>query len=229
MVHFNWLQLAPGVNHHNLHIAMFGAVSLAIVSLGLVARASLGKGEAAITPARSFGIKALFEAVTEFVVAISDMVVGEKGRSYVPMFASIFLIVFFNNVMGLVPGTTPATDNINTTLSMGLFMFVVYNYLGFKEHGIGYLKHFLGPFLLLAPLMLVVETISHLVRPLSLGLRLFVNMMADHTLMGVAISLVPFVVPVALLFLGLFVCFMQAFVFMMLGMIYVSMAQSHDH
>lgn len=229
MVHFNWTQLLPNVGHHYIHIATFIVATTVIVLVGMMARFALGTGEAAIAPAKSFGIKAIFEAIIEFVTSISDMVIGEQGRGFVPMFASIFFIVFLNNIFGLVPGMTPATDNINTTLAMGLFVFVVYNFYGFKEHGPAYIKQFLGPFLLLAPLMLVIELISHLVRPMSLGLRLYVNMMADHTLMGVFLSMVPYVAPVLLLFLGLFVCFMQAFVFMMLGMIYISMAMSHDH
>lgn len=124
---------------------------------------------------------------------------------------------------------TPATDNINTTLTLGLFIFIVYNYFGFREHGIHYLKQFMGPLLLLAPLMVIIEVISHLVRPMSLGLRLQGNMMGDHTVLGIFLDLVPYGLPIVFYGLGLFVCFMQAFVFTMLSMIYVSMAISHDH
>ena len=125
---------------------------------------------------------------------------------------------------------TPATDNINTTFAMGIFSFVVYNIYGIKEHGLAYVKHFLGPLLLLAPLMLIIELISHVVRPVSLGLRLQGNMMGDHTVLGIFLDLLPYTgVPVLFYMLGLFVCFMQAFVFTMLSMIYVSIAISHDH
>ena len=157
------------------------------------------------------------------------MVIGKKGRKFVPLFASIFLYVWFNNLLGLVPGMTPATENINTTVAIGLFSFAAYNYFGFKEHGISYLKQFMGPLLLLAPLMIIIELISHIVRPASLGLRLQGNMLGDHTVLGIFLDLVPYGIPVVFYFLGMFVCTMQAFVFTMLSMIYVSMAISHDH
>ncbi len=128
---------------------------------------------------------------------------------------------------------TPATDNLNTTLALGIFTFVVYNYYGLKEHGLAYLKHFLGPLLLLAPLMLPIELIGHAVRPLTLGLRLYGNIMADHTVLSVFVGMFEklWFIPVPAIFygMGIFVASMQAFVFTMLSMIYVSMAIAHDH
>lgn len=229
MLHFNWTQLIPGVGHYYIHIATFVFTGLLLMILAVTARLALGTGESSYVPSSKLSIKGLFESLTEFIVAISDMVLGKDGRKYVPMFTSLFFVILFNNIFGLIPGWTPATDNLNTTLAMGIFMFVCYNYVGVREQGISYLKHFLGPILWMGPFMLVVELISHLVRPFSLGLRLQANMMGDHTLMGVFISLVPYGVPAVFLGLGLFVCFMQAFVFTMLGMIYISMAVSHDH
>jgi len=230
MIHFNWTQLIEQVGHHYIHVATLIVGSVLLLLMSLVARLALGKGENAISPAKKLGIKAFFETIIDFIVSISDMVIGEEGRKFVPMFASIFLFVFINNFVGLVPGMTPATDNINTTLALGLFVFVAYNIFGFIEHGPSYLKQFMGPLLLLAPLMVIIEVISHLVRPMSLGLRLQGNMMGDHTVLSLFLDLAPyFLLPVIFYGLGLFVCFMQAFVFTMLSMIYVSMAISHDH
>ncbi|MDB2425985.1 F0F1 ATP synthase subunit A [bacterium] len=229
LVHFNWTQLIPQVGHHYIHVATFAATSGLILVLGLVARAQLGSGEKAITPAAKLSVRAFFETITEFIVNLTVMVVGEKGKKFAPMFATIFSIILLNNLVGLLPGMTPATDNMNTTMALGFLTFIIYNYSGFKEHGISYLKQFLGPLLALAPLMLLIEIISHLVRPLSLGLRLQGNMMGDHTVLGIFLDLVPYVLPVIFYALGMFVCFMQAFVFTMLSMIYVSMAISHDH
>jgi len=230
MVHFNWTQLAPQVGHHYIHVATLAVSGTLLILMGLLARGALKSGEAAVAPAQKFGLKAMFEGITEFIVSLCDMVIGEEGRKFVPVFASVFLFVFFNNIMGLVPGMTPATDNINTTVALGIFIFIAYNIYGFKEHGAHYLKQFLGPLLLLAPLMLIIELISHFVRPMSLGLRLQGNMMGDHTVMGLFLELAPYYgLPVIFYGLGLFVSFMQAFVFTMLSMIYVSMAISHDH
>ncbi len=229
MVHFNWTQLIPGVGHEYMHVATAAVAGVGLVGLSIAGRAALGKGDTAYIPAKGFSIKGFFEFIIDFIVGISDMVIGEDGRRYVPMFASIFLYIWINNFLGLIPGMTPATDNINTTVAVGLFTFIAYNFYGFKEHGVAYLKHFMGPLLLLAPLMIPIELISHLVRPMSLGLRLQGNMMGDHTVLGIFLDLVPYGVPVIFYFLGIFVCTMQAFVFTMLSMIYVSMSISHDH
>ncbi len=229
MVHFNWTQLHPLVGHEYTHVATLGISCVGMIAVALVGRAALGSGEKAVEPAGRFSIKGFFEVLTEFIVSLVDMVVGEEGRIFVPMFASIFFFVLFNNFVGLLPGMTPATDNINTTLAVGIFSFFAYNFYGVKEHGLPYLKHFLGPVLFLAPLMVVIEIISHLVRPFSLGLRLQGNMMGDHTVLGIFLDLVPWGVPVIFYGLGTFVCFMQAFVLTMMSMIYVSMAVAHDH
>jgi F-type H+-transporting ATPase subunit a len=231
--HFNWLQLVPGVTHETTHVATAAAIGGVLIAGAFAGRIALGKGEAAVAPAGRLSLKGIFELILEFIVGIADMVIGEEGRRFVPMFAAIFLFVWVNNLVGLIPGMTPATDNINTTLALGIFTFAMYNYYGFKEHGISYLKQFLGPLLLLAPLMVIIEIIGHIVRPLTLGLRLYGNIMADHTVLGVFLGMFEklWFIPVPAIFygMGIFVASMQAFVFTMLSMIYVSMAISHDH
>lgn len=234
MVHFNWLQLAPGVTHDNVHVATAAAVGSVLVVGAVAGRMALGSGEAAVQPASKFSLKGIYELVVEFIVGLADMVIGEEeGRKFVPMFAAIFFFVWINNIVGLIPGMTPATDNINTTFGLGLFCFLVYNYYGFKEHGPSYLNQFLGPVKALIPLMLCIELISHLVRPLTLGLRLYGNIMADHTVISVFVGMFEnmWFIPVPVIFygMGIFVASMQAFVLTMLSMIYVSLAISHDH
>lgn len=229
---FNWTQLIPqvGHDHDKVAVATFAATSLALVLVGVAARASLGKGEAAVIPSGKFSLKGLFELVTEFITNLSDSVIGRHGRHYVPMFIAVFFFIFLNNLVGVIPGMSPATENINTTFAMGLFMFITYNILGIKENGlIGHLKHFMGPVALLAPLMFVIELISHMVRPLSLGLRLANVMMGDHAVVAVFLDLVPIGVPLPFYILGMFVSFVQAFVFTLLSMVYVAFATAHDH
>lgn len=229
MHHFNWTQIIPGVGHHYMHVATLAIVVLLLTVLSFVAKSALGKGEQAVMPEGHLSVKGFFEVITEFIVGLSDSIVGEDGRRFAPMFATIFLFILINNLVGLIPGMTPATDNLNTTLAIGAFVFVAYNYYGFKANGKEYLKHFAGPVWWLAPLMIVIEIISHLVRPVSLGLRLQVNMEGDHLILGVFTHLVPYLVPTAFYLLGLLVCFLQAFIFTLLTMIYISMAISHDH
>lgn len=230
MVHFNWLQLLPGVGHDYVHIATFAIACGLLCLLGLVGRLVLvSRGENFYVPEGRLNIKGFFEVVLEFVVGLSEMIMGEHGRKFAPMFATVFLVILVNNLMGLIPGMTPATENLNTTLAIGLFSFVVYNIYGIKEHGIHYVKQFWGPLFWLGPLMFCLELISHLIRPFSLGLRLKSNMQGDHIVLGVFMELVPYVVPALFYLLGMFVSFMQAFVFTLMSMIYVSMAVSHDH
>lgn len=231
--HFNWLQMVPGVTHDNVHVATAIAAGGLLVVGALAGKVALGSGEEAVAPASKFSLKGIYEMLLELIVGVTDMVVGEEGRKFVPMFTAIFFYVWINNLIGILPGMTPATDNINTTLALGLFSFIIYNYYGFREHGISYLKQFLGPLLLLAPLMVVIELIGHLVRPLTLGLRLYGNILADHTVLSVFVEMFEknWFIPVPAIFygMGIFVASMQAFVFTMLTMIYVSMAISHDH
>lgn len=226
---FNWFQLIPEVGHENAHVATLAAAGAGLTIVSLVANAKLGKGEEALTPSGKFSIKGIFEVVTEFIQGLVDMVIGEHGRVYIPMFATIFTFVLVNNLIGILPGMTPATENINTTLALGIFTFLTYNFLGIKENGIHYLAHFWGPIFWLGPMMLIIELISHFVRPISLGLRLANVLMGDHTVVSIFLGLVPVGLPIPFYLLGIFVCFVQAFVFTLLSMVYVALATAHDH
>ena len=230
MNHFNWTELLPGISHDSVHVATAGIASLIMVGLALVGRASLGSIEKdGYLPAERLSIKGFFEFFMEFIIGLSDMVVGEKGRRFAPMFASIFFYVWINNLLGLIPGMTPATENINTNIAVGVFSFLAYNLFGLKEHGVSYLKHFFGPLVWMAPLIFLIELISHFLRPLTLGLRLQGNMMGDHTVLAIFLDMVPVGIPAIFYGLGVFVCSMQAFIFTTLSMVYVAMAISHDH
>jgi F-type H+-transporting ATPase subunit a len=143
--------------------------------------------------------------------------------------AAIFLFVLTCNLTGLIPGFPPPTVSMDTNLGMGFIVFLVYNYAGFKEHGMAYLKHFAGPVIYIAPLFFCIELVSHASRPLSLSLRLVGNIYGDHTLLGIFTGLSYIVFPALLMFFGLLVAVVQSFVFTLLSGIYISMAISHDH
>lgn len=228
MVHFTWFDTL-GVDHHNTYIAANLLVTSLLVVFAVVGRIALGSGEAAIQPAGSLSLKGFFEALVEMVDGMIEMVLGRQGRPYLPLFGSIFFFILVNNLMGLLPGMTAATSDLNTALAIGLFSFLVYNFIGIRKGGMHYLAHFLGPVWWLAPLMLVIELISHFVRPFSLGMRLSVNMSADHTVLSTFLDLTKFIVPVLFYGLGTFVSLVQAFVFTMLSMVYVMMATADDH
>ncbi|MBY0452853.1 MAG: F0F1 ATP synthase subunit A, partial [Bdellovibrionaceae bacterium] len=138
-------------------------------------------------------------------------------------------IILFNNLIGLIPGMTPATENFNTTFAFGVFSFIAYNFIGVKHGGMGYLKHFLGPVIWLAPLMLAIELLSHFLRPLTLGLRLANVMTGDHTVLTVFLGLFPVGPAIPFYAMGLLVSTIQAFVFTLLSMVYVALATASDH
>jgi F-type H+-transporting ATPase subunit a len=226
--HFTWFDMM-GVGHHYTDVAATLFATLAITLFSIAGRLALGNGEAAIQPASSLSLKGFFEAFIELMDGMVNMVLGQAGRPYLPMFGAIFFYIIFTNLVGLIPGFTAATANINAALALGLVSFAIYNFEGFRHSGIHYLKHFMGPVWWLAWFLFPIEIISNLIRPLSLGIRLSVNMMADHALLGTFIDLTKVVVPIIFYGLGTFVSFVQALVFTMLSMVYVMMATADDH
>lgn len=228
-MHFNWTQLIPGVGHHYIHVATLLIATVVAILLGTVARVSLGSGDAAVIPTSKFSVRGVFEFLTEYLYNLANQVIGHHGRAFGPYFAAIFTFVLLNNLIGLIPGMTPATDNFNTTFAFGVFSFLAYNVVGLKEGGLGYLKHFLGPVMALAPLMLIIELISHFIRPLTLGLRLANVMTGDHAVLTVFLNLSPVGPAIPFYLMGMLVCVIQAFVFTLLSMVYVALATAHDH
>jgi len=209
-----------------------GAVFTLLVTtvLGLSYRSAVARAGADIAPDGRASIKTLIEMALDVVYGIAKDNLGEAWRTFLPLLAAVFLFILVSNLGGLVPGFIPTTESLNTNLAMGLMVFFVYNYAGFKEHRLHYLKQFAGPMLAIAPLMLTIELISHLFRPVSLSLRLMGNIFADHLMLGIFTSTAPHIlIPSALMFFGLLVSLVQSFVFTLLTGIYISLAVSHDH
>ena len=228
-MHFTWSQLIPGVGHQYSHVATLAFASLFLILLGIRARMALGSGNSAIIPTSSFSVRGIFELLTESIGKLSDQVIGHHGRQFAPYFTAIFLYILFNNFLGLIPGMVPATENFNTTFALGVFSFIAYNVIGIKNGGLGYLKHFLGPVWWLAPLMLAIELLSHILRPLTLGLRLANVMTGDHTVLVVFLGLFPVGPAIPFYLMGMLVCTIQAFVFTLLSMVYIALATASDH
>ncbi len=228
-MHFTWSQLIPGVGHHYSHVATLAIASLILILIGIRARVALGSGDAAVVPASSFSVRGIFELLTESIGKLADQVIGHHGRPFAPYFTAIFLYILFNNFLGLIPGMVPATENFNTTFALGIFSFLAYNFIGIKHGGLGYLKHFLGPVWWLAPLMLAIELLSHILRPLTLGLRLANVMTGDHTVLAVFLGLFPVGPAIPFYLMGMLVCTIQAFVFTLLSMVYIALATASDH
>ncbi len=176
-------------------------------------------------------------------LALKDMVVsviGENGFKYFPVVATFAVLILVSNLMGMFPLFMSPTAHISVTLALGITSFIYYNYVGIKEQGLlKYIAHFAGPklpffmALLITPLIFVIELISSTIRPVTLGLRLFANMFADEQIAMQISGMYPpftqFLVPVVLMPLALFVAFVQAFVFTLLSMIYISLVTHGDH
>jgi len=226
---FSWIGAIPGLGPAIEPSVTATAVALLLIFLAWIARAELARAENPLVPAGRFTPRDLFEMITIFVESIAEGALGHHGRQYVPFLATFFVFILVSNLLGLIPGFNPPTGSFGTTLGLGLVSFFAYNYFGFREHGVTYLRQFLGPILWLAPLMVIVETLSHVFRPLSLAIRLFGNMFADHLVLGIFTDLTKLLVPVAFYVLGAFVCVVQAFVFTVLTTVYISLAVSHDH
>jgi len=170
------------------------------------------------------------EMLHEFIGGQAESVIGHGYQRYQAYVTCIFLFVLICNLSGLIPGITAPTTSIMVTLGLAIPTFFYYNFHGIREQGlIGYLKHFAGPVWWMAWLIFPIEIFSDVIRVMSLSVRLYANMFAGDLVTMVFFSLVPVGVPVIFLGLHLFVSLIQAFVFMLLTMIYLSLAVAHEH
>jgi F-type H+-transporting ATPase subunit a len=197
-----------------------------LVILGLLVLSVLATKSVKTIPS---GLQNFMEAV---IGGIENMIVetmGEDGRPFFPLIATLAIFVLVSNLIGLIPGFFPPTANINTTAACAVIVFITTHIVGIKQHGIGYVKHFMGPIIWLAPVIFFIEVIGHLSRPVSLTLRLFGNMNGHELVLMIFFGLAPFLVPLPMILMGVLVSFIQAFVFMLLAMIYIQGSLEHAH
>jgi F-type H+-transporting ATPase subunit a len=225
---FTWVSLIPFLKDLPAHVSNGILVSVILISIVAFGYRQLKRTEEEVIPEPRLTFRNFVEVIVEGVSKLVSDSMGPRGKEFILIVGTLALFILFNNLSGLVPGFLPATDNVNTTFACSLTVFVLTHYYGFKEHGIKYLRHFTGPFWWLAPLMVPIEIIGHLARPLSLGLRLFGNITGDHLVTAIFFGLIPLIVPLPVMFLGLFVAFVQTFVFILLSMAYFSGAISHE-
>ncbi len=228
---FTWFDLIPGFSglHIPWWITMMVFSACILLFLAVCARMLGSFTEEKIFPDKGFSLRNILEVVVEALLAFVTSVLGEQARKFFPLLGTLFLFILVSNLLGLIPGFLPPTSHLTVNLACSLIVFVYFNYAGFKELGLKYLKLFMGPVIWLAPLMIIVEVIGHTVRPASLALRLFGNINGDHMLVGTISQLIPLGASIPFIFLGFFVSFLQAFIFTLLTMVYISMSTSHDH
>jgi F-type H+-transporting ATPase subunit a len=253
---FSWYQLVPGFEdggavgtalglhegHGAFVILTSWGIVLFLLAAAFVARvqiqSALAKGgTAAYVPDSTLTVRNIFEIVCEWQFDLIKSIVGTAAetKAFFPLVVTLFFYVLVSNLSGFVPGHLPPTENFSQNLALALCTFVVFNYAGLSRQGFGYIKHLAGPIAVLAPAFLVLETISLLIRPVSLTVRLGVNIAVDHLLQHIARDLGntflgvfgAATLPVPLYFLGLLVCVVQAFVFALLTTIYIGLSVAH--
>lgn len=224
-----WVMQALGIHpaHPSIPINDTSALEILVV-LGLlvffiVVRLTLSVEKPGAT-------QQIAEMIHEFVGGQSEQVIGHGYQRFQAFVTCVGLFIVINNLIGLVPGVITPTSEPVVPLGIAALAFLYYNAQGIRVHGpIGYLKQFIGPMWQIAWLLFPIEVISHLARMMSLTIRLYANMLASDLLTLIAFSFLPIVLPVVPLALHAFVALIQAYVFMLLTMIYVSMAVSHEH
>jgi F-type H+-transporting ATPase subunit a len=220
--------------------AIFASILLLLA--GLTVRRAVAGENGGVLPDEGVTLRNVIEVVIEALGDLGETTIGENWRDYFPVVGTIFFFILVSNVMNLIPGIPGSTADANTTYAWGVISFVVYNYVGIKQHGWKYIYQFMGPSMmnleiggkhyhvrLLAPVFLVLEIPLHIARILTLGIRLLANMFADHTVVLVFLGLVPIAIPAIFMGLGLLVSFLQAFVFALLTMIYIGQALEEPH
>ncbi len=216
---------------------------MVIVVLGFAVLARMGlerakqrAGTDKYLPDEGLSFRTMGEMITEGMYNVVHGVLGDKEtKNFFPLIASFFTYILFSNLMSFIPFFEVPTGNMSSNLALGLVSFLTFNYAGLSRDPVGYFKHLAGPILVLAPVFFALETLSLCIRPLSLAFRLTVNMAVDHLLQSIARTIGEgflgvagqVIMPIPLFFLGLLVCFMQAFVFALLSTIYVSMSVPH--
>jgi F-type H+-transporting ATPase subunit a len=223
---------------------IFSSILFAVVLLllaGLSIRSAVANG-GGVMPEEGFSIRNVFEVMIEFLGDLGETAIGPEWRKYFPVVGTIFFFVLISNLMSLVPGLLGSTSDANITFAWAIISFVVYNFIGVRQHGWKYVYQFMGPSMfemkiggkhyhvrILAPFFLPLELVLHLARIMTLGIRLLANMFADHTVVMTWIGLVPIAIPAIFMGLGVLVSCLQAFVFALLTMIYIRLALEEDH
>lgn len=204
-------------------ITMQVAVALIIVALFAFLKPRLSADK----PGK---LQQTFELVYDFLHGQAEESVGHDGPRYIVYFGTVFIFILFANLIGIIPGFESPTMTPSVPAGCALATFFYYNAVGIQANGIGkYMAHFAGPMPWLAPIMIPIEMVSHLARPLSLTIRLFANMFAGEKVTMVFLSVTYFLIPVVFMGLHVFVSLLQAYIFVLLTMMYVGGATAHEH
>jgi F-type H+-transporting ATPase subunit a len=204
-------------------------VTLLILVLAVMTSGRITKLDEAVIPDAKLSLRTFMELfIGYFYDLMKDMMGAKRAKRYFPLVGALSLFIFFSNFLGLIPGFLPPTSSLNITAGCAGVVFVMFNFYGLRENGFSYVKHLAGPVWWLAPLIFPIELISLCVRPVTLCVRLMMNMAVDHLMLSIVLGLVALLVPVPLMMLGTLVCLIQVLVFCLLTSIYISLATEHE-
>ena len=211
-----------------LAAALLVAIIVLLVAVRVNSR--LSRTDEALIPEQELTLRTFMEAFLGYFYDLAKSVMdAERAKRYFPLIGTSAIFVFFSNVMALIPGMPIATSSLNITLGCALVVFILFNAYGIAANGWSYVAHLAGPAWYLAPLVFPIELISLCVRPITLAVRLMINMTADHMMLGLFLSLIALLVPVPVMLLGALVVVVQTLVFTLLVCIYVGLATEHEH
>lgn len=216
-----------GIEVHNPeHLIPDYVVMCLIVAAVLILFLGLSSRKLKPIPSK---LQSALELIIQAFESLLVDIIGERGKKYLPLIATIGLFIFSCNILGLVPGMMSPTSKLNVTAGCALVVFFYYHWQGIKSQGVfRYLKHFTGPIPLLAPLFFPIEVISHFSRPVSLSLRLFGNIFAEELLIVVMASIIPFFLPLPFMVIAILTATIQAGVFVLLACVYIGGAVAHE-
>ena len=209
-------------------------VVLIVLLVSIRVRSRLDRVDEAVIPEDSLTLRTFMETFLSYFYDLAKSVMGpERAKRYFPLVGTAATFVFFSNVLALLPGMPVATSHLGITLGCALVVFVLFNIYGLVTNGMGYVKHLAGPVWWLAPLLFPLEVLSLCIRPVTLAVRLMVNMAADHVMLGLFLGLVAVILPVPVMLLGCLVVVVQTLVFTLLTCIYIALAteghEEHAH
>jgi F-type H+-transporting ATPase subunit a len=207
------------------------ALFVALLVLGIAARvrSRLANPDDAVVPEEQLTLRTFIEAFLSYFYDLAKSVMdAERAKKYFPLIGTAAMFVFFSNILALIPGFPVATSSLSVTLGCAIVVFVCFNAYGLAANGFGYIAHLAGPAWYLAWLVFPIEVISLIVRPITLAVRLMLNMAVDHLILGIFLSLVAVLVPIPIMLLGVLIILIQTLVFTLLTCIYIGLATEHE-
>ncbi len=210
----------------NIHgIPIYWTMTVIVMGLVLLAAFIVGRNLEVVPN----GLQSFFELIFIMTEYFLKEIIGEEGGIYLPIIASFAIFILFSNLIGSIPGFTSPTATIDTTAALALIVFFLSHAVGIKKHRAKYIKKFIGPLIIIAPIMIIIEVMSALSRPFSHALRLFANIFAEEFMVTVLLFLLPWVIPAIMMYMQIFTDLMQAFVFYLLAIIYIALSLEEEH